>query len=123
MGSTYPARAILQVPALDVDIDAALETTMAHPLPALDHLCCGSMGLVETLLVGADHGHGEHLRAAAHRKAQHVLARAEADGGHRLFANMPTSIFNPTLFSGTAGIGYQLLRVVSTDLPSVLVWG
>jgi type 2 lantibiotic biosynthesis protein LanM len=116
-------RTALDDAALDADIDAALKTTLAHPLPALDHLCCGSMGLVETLLVGAEHGYGEQLRAAARQKAQTVLARAEADGGHRLFANMPTSIFNPALFSGTAGIGYQLLRLVSSDVPSVLVWG
>ncbi|HSO40226.1 MAG TPA: type 2 lanthipeptide synthetase LanM family protein [Labilithrix sp.] len=115
-------RAILEGAALDADIEAALRTTLEHPLPAQDHLCCGSMGLVETLLVGEQHGHGEHLGVAAREKAQRVLARAATDGGHRLFANLPTSVFNPTFFSGTAGIGYQLLRLVSKEIPSVLAW-
>jgi lantibiotic modifying enzyme len=36
---------------------------------------------------------------------------------------LPKQVDNPSFFQGTAGIGYELLRMARPDLlPSVLLW-
>jgi lantibiotic modifying enzyme len=63
------------------------------------------------------------LRAAAEQQAAEVVARAAQTGAYRLFANLPRQVWSPSLFVGTAGIGYQLLRLAHPEtLPSVLLW-
>jgi lantibiotic modifying enzyme len=37
--------------------------------------------------------------------------------------NLPKGVFSPSFFQGTAGIGYELLRLAYSEvLPSVLLW-
>jgi lantibiotic modifying enzyme len=52
-----------------------------------------------------------------------VVPRAERTDGFVLHPMLPTQLDNPGFFQGTAGIGYELLRMVRPDLlPSVLLW-
>ncbi|WDD92622.1 type 2 lantipeptide synthetase LanM family protein [Burkholderia sp. FERM BP-3421] len=105
------------------ELDAALATTRAAGLPALDHLCCGGFGLVDTLLSAGLHPGRDAARDEAGRLAAQILARADTAGGFRLFGNLPASARNPGLFQGTAGIGYQMLRLAApTRVPSVLLF-
>ena len=113
---------ILNNPEIEQEIAIALKTTQKQSLKAIDHLCCGNLGLVEVLLVGAQRCNREDWREAALKKATAVVARAEQSRDYKLFANLPNSVFNPGFFQGTAGIGYQLLRLANDDLPSVLLW-
>jgi lantibiotic modifying enzyme len=56
------------------------------------------------------------------QKAAWGVARAQKMGGYH-FPNLPVFAFSPSFFQGTAGIGYQLLRLAHPDaLPSVLLW-
>lgn len=111
-------------PELDVgwEIDAAMATTSRVGLGTIDHVCCGNFGRVESLLVGAAARRRPEWRRAAVRIARAAVLRSNANGGYGLFANLPASAFQPGFFQGLAGIGYQLLRVANTDLPSVLLW-
>jgi lantibiotic modifying enzyme len=112
------------VPAPDIkrEIEIALQTTCDFGLQAVDHLCCGNMGRIEALLVGA-HRLGRHdWQQAALSNASKVVARAARDGAYRLFGNLPCSVTTPSFFRGTSGIGYQLLRLADPTLPSVLLW-
>ncbi|HBB34161.1 MAG TPA: type 2 lantipeptide synthetase LanM, partial [Cyanobacteria bacterium UBA8803] len=103
------------------DVDIALQTTQRYPLEDVDCLCCGNFGRIEMLLVGAETLARPDLAEMAATKAAWVVHRAAAVGGYQ-FLNLPSSVFSPSFFQGTAGIGYELLRLAYPQLlPSVLL--
>ncbi|MBD2525525.1 type 2 lanthipeptide synthetase LanM family protein [Nostoc sp. FACHB-133] len=113
---------ILDKPEIQKEIEIALQTTQNVGLQIVDHVCCGNLGRVEVLLVAAKHYSCPDLYQVALQNATNVVTRAKRTGGYQLFANLPSSVFNPGFFQGTAGIGYTLLRLATNDLPSVLLW-
>lgn len=114
---------IVKTPDIEHEIEIALQTTQRYGLHAIDHLCCGNMGRVEALLVGAQRCSRPDWHQVALQNATNVVARAKRTGAYQLFPNLPNSVFNPGFFQGTAGIGYQLLRLAQPEqLPSVLLW-
>ena len=113
---------IVETPEIKREIYIVLQTTQKHGLQAIDHLCCGNLGRVEVLLVGAQRLNSPDWRQVALQQATNIVARAKQTGAYQLFANLPNSVFNPGFFQGTAGIGYELLRLADDNLPSVLLW-
>lgn len=114
---------ILETDEIHQDIEVALQTTQKYGLQGVDHLCCGHLGRCEVLLLGTQKLSRPELLTMAQKRAAWVLARAEQAGGYQLFANLPNHVFNPGFFQGTAGIGYELLRLAYPEaLPSVLLW-
>ena len=113
---------ILDTEEIRQDAEVALQTTQKYGLQGLDHLCCGNFGRIEVLLVAAKSLRREELFKTAHLQASMAVARAEQIGAYQLFGNLPTSVFSPSFFQGTAGIGYELLRLAYPEiLPSVLM--
>uniref|UniRef100_B8HM21 Lanthionine synthetase C family protein n=1 Tax=Cyanothece sp. (strain PCC 7425 / ATCC 29141) TaxID=395961 RepID=B8HM21_CYAP4 len=116
---------ILDTPEIRRDLEVALHTTANNQFFGVDHLCCGTFGRIEVLLLAAELGlpSGEsNWQDIAFRQATWVVQRAERTGTFHLFANLPQPIYHPGFMQGTAGIGYQLLRLVEPTLPSVLLW-
>ena len=115
---------ILQNEAIDSDIEVALETTQKYGRSSigLDHLCCGSMGRMELFVLASQKlSKPEWLKIAREQAAQ-VIKKAKQNGGYTFFFNLPNSVLNPSFFRGTAGIGYQFLRLSTPELlPSVLI--
>ncbi|MDJ0717963.1 MAG: type 2 lanthipeptide synthetase LanM family protein [Prochloraceae cyanobacterium] len=112
---------MVETPEIKREIEIALQTTQKHGLQAIDHLCCGNLGRAEVLLVGAQRLSRPDWRQVAVQQATNIVARAKQTGAYQLFANLPNSVFNPGFFQGTAGIGYELLRLADDDLPSILL--
>jgi type 2 lantibiotic biosynthesis protein LanM len=113
---------ILDTEEIHQDLEVALQTTQKHGLSGMDHLCCGSFGRFELLLVAAKTLRREELLKTARQQASALVARAEQAGGYQLFGNLPSSVFSPSFFQGTTGIGYGLLRLAYPEkLPSVLL--
>jgi type 2 lantibiotic biosynthesis protein LanM len=113
---------ILDTAQIRQDIAVALNTTQKVGLQNLDHLCCGNFGRLETLLVAALGLSRPELRKTAQRQAARIVARAKHAGAFYLFAGNLRDVYNPGFFQGTAGIGYELLRLSYPDLlPSVLL--
>jgi len=104
------------------DIEVALQTTQKIGLEGIDTLCCGNFGRIEILLVAARQLSRPELASLALQQATTAIARAKQTGSYQLFANLPGGISSPGFFQGTAGIGYELLRLVDNSLPSVLLW-
>lgn len=105
------------------DIEIALQTTQKYGLQGIDHLCCGNFGRLEVLLVAAQKLSRPQLLEIAQKKAAWVVTQADKINAYQLFNNLPNSLFNPGFFQGTAGIGYQLLRLAYPEvLPAVLLW-
>lgn len=116
------------LPILDTDeiwqeIETALETTQKLSLQDIDHLCCGNFGRIELLLVASGKLSRPEFIETAQKQAAWAVTRAEKTGSFQLFPSAFTGTYNPGFFQGTAGIGYELLRLSYPNLlPSVLLW-
>jgi type 2 lantibiotic biosynthesis protein LanM len=107
--------AIDETPAICRDIDAARAAILREGAGAKDGLCCGALGRAELLVALHDDRAIEHASA--------VVERARASGGYRLSGRSGADFFDPSLFQGLAGIGYELLRIARpAEVASVLVW-
>jgi type 2 lantibiotic biosynthesis protein LanM len=105
------------------DLELALQTTLEFGVQGVDHPCCGSMGRAEVLLASGRRLSRPELEEAARARAWRVVTRAERTDGFVLHPMLPKQVDNPGFFQGTAGIGYELLRMARPDLlPSVLLW-
>ena len=105
------------------DIANAVETTLAAPDRGLDHICCGNLGRVDFLVECSRRLSRPDLLDEARRRASQIVRRAERTGTYRLHAHVQGMTDSPSLFQGTAGIGYELLRLAEPDrVPSVLLW-
>jgi lantibiotic modifying enzyme len=102
------------------DIAAALAATGAVDLLPQDHLCCGNAGLMDTLCAAGERLPDGGWSRKALRLAARTLARSRKRGSFSIgFSN---GFFNPSLFQGAAGVGYQMLRLADpARVPSVLL--
>jgi type 2 lantibiotic biosynthesis protein LanM len=114
---------ILDTPQVRNDLRVALQTTQAYGLEALDNLCCGNFGRLELLVAASQRLGQPQLLEMARQWASVLVHRASQRGGFRLLAQLPRQAYNPGLFQGIAGIGYELLRVAFPErVPSILLW-
>lgn len=114
---------ILDTAQIRQEIAVALNTTQQFGLQALDHLCCGNFGRMEMTLVAASKLSRLDLEETVQKQAAWLVARAKQVGAFYLFPELPGDVYNPGFFPGTAGIGYQLLRLAyPNSLPCVLMW-
>ncbi|MEQ9549609.1 MAG: type 2 lanthipeptide synthetase LanM family protein [Coleofasciculus sp. G3-WIS-01] len=105
------------------EIAIALDTTLQFNWQNIDHPCCGNCGRMEVLLVAAQKLLRPDLVEIVKKQANWIVRRAKQVGGFHLFPQFPQDVYNPGFFQGTAGIGYQFLRLAHPDLlPSVLLW-
>ncbi|NER27310.1 MAG: type 2 lantipeptide synthetase LanM [Symploca sp. SIO1C4] len=105
------------------EIEVALNTTEQFGLQKLDHLCCGNFGRMELLLVAGSKLSRSHLCETGRKQAAQVVGRVKQTGAFYLFPEFNGDIYNPGFFQGTAGIGYELIRLAYPEaLPSVLMW-
>lgn len=111
---------IMDSPNIRNDIRSALITTSRGGVLPRDHICCGNAGLAETLLMAglklADPGWTQE----ALRIMSKLVWRAKRRGS--IGVTFRSGFFNPSLFQGAAGVGYQFLRLACPDIiPSVLL--
>lgn len=103
------------------DDTAAAETALAlastaAAVPAFDHLCCGSFGLVAVLRAAAARLQDPAWHTAAEATARFAISRAQALHGDLPSAAAGSSAFlHPSLFTGASGIGLALLGSSAGD--------
>ena len=112
----------LQDPLLKGEIEIALKTTIDHGFGLTHCLCHGDLGNIE-LLLEIDKksgflkkpGFSDEIDKISAMILENITRDGRQSGG-------PVGIEIPGLMLGTAGIGYQLLRLARPDLiPSVLL--
>lgn len=116
--------AVIDDGAARQEIDIAVQAILENDLTgATDSLCCGILGRVDALLVAAATLGRPELRAAAAQLGAFLVARQEQTGAFLLAPGYPPEVELPGLYQGTAGVGYQLLRLACPEvLPSLLLW-
>jgi lantibiotic modifying enzyme len=113
---------LVQDPLLAAEIE---RTWQSFPdLLGLDHWCCGNLGLVELLWHAAQKLDREDLRLKADTLLGKTLQRALRSAFFRFNSDLGHNFcFQPSLFRGTAGLGYTLLRFLHPDrLPCILAF-
>jgi lantibiotic modifying enzyme len=104
---------ILETPAIEHDIEVAINSAREHFNCPKDDLCCGTFGLIELLLVAANAKSRPELIDEAKRRAASAVERLSPED----------QMYHPGFFQGISGIGYGLLRLAEPQaLPCVLLW-
>ncbi len=102
-------------------LEAALTATRAAAVPGLDHLCCGSLGIIDVLLTCGQRLGRESLMRGATARGVVVLRRAAGSGGFAIPRGGKGDGVRLGLFHGLAGAGYLALRLACPLLlPSLL---
>jgi class II lanthipeptide synthase len=113
---------VLQDPTLFSEIE---RTWQNFPdLLGLDHWCCGNLGLAELLWHAAQKLGREDLRLKADTLLGKTVQRALRSAFFRFNSELGHNFcFQPSLFRGTAGLGYTLLRFLNPNrLPCLLAF-
>ena len=110
---------ILNTNDVDQELETVLRTIRTNDLIDVDSIERGNFGKIEMLLLATQKIDRSELREEALLRAFSIVNRGQVAGGYQ-FLELPSSVFNPGLFQGTAGIGYELLRLVEESLPSLL---
>ncbi len=115
---------VLDTDQVRADIDLALDATRRSALRGLDQACCGGLGRADVLLTAGRRLGRTDLVDVARAVGAQVVERSAGRGGFVLDPRSPRQLDAPPgFFQGSAGIGYELLRLVRPDeLPCVLAW-
>ena len=107
------------VPAEVGGADAAVAALEARPVLSDLSLCHGELGVAEALTVLAT---ATGSRAAYHARRRRAGIALDRVSRHGSYCGTPGGVPTPGLLSGSAGIGYGLLRLGFAErVPSVLL--
>jgi lantibiotic modifying enzyme len=111
---------ILESDIIRKHIHSAMQTTIEHVMQPRDHLCCGNMGRAEVLLTAGTRLSRPEWVEEAVKLASQTTDRSKKNGSFSL--SFRHGFYNPSLFQGAVGVGYNLLRLTQQEhLPSVLL--
>ncbi len=120
------------LPALETketytDIEIALDMTQKYELfngsNGVDYVCCGSLGRTELFVLASQKLDRQDLLVSARRNVALTVTKAEKNQDYNLLPHLPDSSLSPSFFKGSAGLGYQFLRLANPQsLPSVLIF-
>jgi type 2 lantibiotic biosynthesis protein LanM len=92
-------------------------------LQTLDNLNCGNFSQIEILLLASQQLSLPKLSEIAFNKTAKVLQKSNSQGYFQVLPKLTNEVYNPGFYQGTAGIGYELLRLAYPDIvPSVLLF-
>jgi type 2 lantibiotic biosynthesis protein LanM len=112
---------VIDSPAIRHDIQAALQTTLQFPFQDRDHVCCGNAGRAETLLTAGIALSETRWIDGAKSLTSTMIAKARRNGRFR--AAFDQDFYNPSLYQGNAGLGFQFLRLAEPGLlPSLALF-
>jgi|GEM_PF-2933286 len=94
------------------DIDIAVETTKNNLVTGIDHYCCGNVGRIDFLIEASIVLNRSDLLDIAENAISEILQNKNNSGYYRTFEHPDLCLENLSLFKGTSGIGYILLRSI-----------
>jgi len=90
------------------EIDVAIKTVLANGFGNNHSLCHGDLGNLDFLLCASEKLDDAELHSQVQNIASVILENIDKQGW---LSGMPFSVESPSLMTGIAGIGYQLLRL------------
>lgn len=114
------AYSILKDEALLRDVETAIITTKKHLLGDTDFYCCGNTGRIDFLIEAANVLGKPALSQYARKALVTLINRKNSRGWYQTYDIENVEMENPSLFRGTAGIGYTLLRSINPNKVSCL---
>ncbi|HET9227835.1 MAG TPA: lanthionine synthetase LanC family protein [Thermoanaerobaculia bacterium] len=126
--SGSPGMAVVRLAAHDLvagsrlqeEATVAIGALLQSPLSGTDHICCGNCGVVEAVLSAAILRKDAALRDAAGERLSLVIRRTEPPYQFIFRHSQDPADFDPSFFTGAAGVGYTCLRLIKPEmLPSV----
>ena len=117
---------IIETKETYADIELALDMTQKYELfngsSDVDYLCCGSLGRTELFVLASQKLDSQEWLIYARKNAAFIVAKAKKNKEYSLLPHLPDSGLSPSFFKGSAGLGYQFLRLANPkSLPSVLI--
>lgn len=106
---------ILKDEGLLRDVETAIITTKKHLLSDTDFYCCGNTGRIDFLIEAALVLGRPALLQDARKALVALINRKNNRGWYQTYDVENVGMENPSLFRGTAGIGYTLLRSINPD--------
>lgn len=104
----------------DQEILQAVQNLQIQGYKNSDNLCHGNFGDVELFLQAGAHFDDEDLIKEAQERSYNIILQKEKRGYYQI--DGPNGFIQPSLFTGLAGIGYQLLRVYNPEnVPAVMM--
>lgn len=113
---------LLSLPQLDKtaidEIEIALQTTAQHGFGLGHSLCHGDLGNLDLYLLAVQRREDRRWQTFVRERVAYILAEEKQ---HGWICGNPLQLEEPTLMTGLAGIGYQLLRLADPErVPSLL---
>lgn len=102
-------------------LEKALRSTLKEPLLHKDFLCCGNSAMIEFLLITGIKKQREDLIQEARTRMAMVIERAERIGHYSIINRSLEYVYCCSLFYGTSGIGYEMLRLIAPDQTDSLL--
>lgn len=100
------------------ELSRCLQNVRTGGLPPLDHLCCGSVGQIESLFTCGEMLGDDALLNEARELALAIIGSRVESGSFRWAVG--DDELNPGFFTGLSGLGYQLARMLAPErYPSV----
>ena len=97
-------------------IERAVDSCVSGELLPWDHLCCGNCATIDFLLEAGRRMERPELVRESFRRLKAISERAVANGDYSYITREGGRRFQPSLFYGAAGIGYELLRHAAPDV-------
>lgn len=111
----------IKIPDILEDIERAVEFSRHYPQHNHDHLCCGNTGRIDLLIEAGLALGKDELRLEATQKLSEIIERKNRLEHYRFSTGNNEAIFNPSLFQGLSGVGYEILRAIDpSNIHSVL---
>ena len=104
------------------NLQRALASCLDQKTLFRDHLCCGNSAAAEFLLEAGSRLKRPELTARAGERLFSMKERAEKRGKYTLLPEGYAQAFDPSLFYGVSGIGYEMLRLAQPErIESLLI--
>lgn len=105
-----------------MNLERAVEASLAQPLLYRDHLCCGNSARIDFLLEVLREEERPDVREYLNHFLAEMTARKNHTGEYTTVLQDYENAFSAEFFYGVSGIGYEMLRVCDPErFPSVLI--
>jgi type 2 lantibiotic biosynthesis protein LanM len=111
---------ILKDERLLADVRTAVSATKSYSSNSKDFYCCGNSGRLDFLVEASRILRDEDLFSYARKKVEALIMQKNASGHYQTQDIPDIATEDPSMFRGTSGIGYLLLRCLDPGLRCVI---